>query len=105
MTDEDTVSIPELIATDPVTRPAVVFDRWWLTTLVMQSPSPAGEATVNVTLARCSSADGSLSGETVTLTLDNLFARAQADPTLMAAMAGIVSTVQAVAAERGIVQS
>jgi len=97
--------LPELIATDPVTRPAVTYDRWWVQTLVFQAPSPMAEATANVTLASYSSADGSLSGETATITLDNLMGRIGDDHTLAAAMAGIVQVVQRVAFERGIVQS
>lgn len=97
--------LPELIATDPVTRPAVTYNRWWVQTLVFQAPSPTAEAIANVVLARYSSADGSLSGDTVTLTLDNLLGRITDDYTLASAMAGIVSVVQRVAAERGIVQS
>ena len=102
MSDESLTTIPALIASETVMRPAIVYDRWWVQTLVMQAPSPTSESSANVVLARYASSDGSLSGETVNLTLDNLFMRSVDDPALLAAMAGIVGVVQRIAVGQGI---
>jgi hypothetical protein len=102
--EQEQTILPVLVATDPVTRPAVVYDRWWLQSLIVQAPTPTGEATATVILARYSSADGSLSGETTTITLPDLFGRLGDDYTLASAMAGIVQVVQRIAAEKGLVQ-
>jgi hypothetical protein len=97
------IELPELIAADPISRPAVTYDRYWLQTLVMQAPSPTQKATATVILAPYSQADGSLLGQTVTLAVDDLFARAATDAQLAGAMAALVAAVQRLAADQGIV--
>jgi hypothetical protein len=97
------LDLPELIAAEPTTRPAVTYDRYWLQTLVMRAPAPGQPADANVVLARYSSADGSLSGETVTLTVADLFTRAAGDQQLAAAMAALLEAVKKIAADDGVV--
>ena len=97
------LELPELIAAEPTTRPAVTYDRYWLQTLVMRAPAPGQPADATVVLARYSSADGSLSGETVTLTVSDLFTRAAGDQQLAAAMAALLEAVKKIAADDGVV--
>jgi hypothetical protein len=97
------VELPELIASEPTSRPAVVYDRYWLQTLVMRAPAPGQTADAIVTLAAYSSADGSLSGETVNLTVSDLFAKAAGDQQLADAMVSLMQAVQKIAAADGLV--
>jgi hypothetical protein len=85
-------------------RTTVTYDRYWLQTLVMRAPAPGQPADATVVLARYSSADGSLSGETVTLNVQDLFARAANDEQLAMAMWVILGAVRSVAAADGLVE-
>jgi len=97
------IGLPELIATEPTSRPAVVYDRYWLQTLVVRAPAPNQPADATVILAAYSSADGSLSGETVNLAVSDLFTRAVGDQKLAEAMVSLMQAVQQIAAADGLV--
>jgi hypothetical protein len=97
------IELPELIATEPTSRPAVVYDRYWVQTLVVRAPAPNQPADATVILAAYSSADGSLSGETVNLTVSDLFTRAAGDQKLAEAMVSLMQAVQQIAAADGLV--
>lgn len=98
------LALPELIAAEPTTRPAVTFDRYWLQTLVIRAPSPGLPADATAVLAPYSSADGSLSGESVTINVQDLFARAANDEQLAMAMWVLLGAVRSVAAADGLVE-
>ena len=97
------IGLPELIATEPTSRPAVTYDRYWVQTLVVRAPAPNQPADATVILAAYASADGSLSGETVNLTVSDLFTRAAGDQKLAKAMVSLMQAVQQIAAADGLV--
>lgn len=101
-TDITAPVVPELVVADPKSRPAVTYDRWWVQTVVVRSPGPLEESSASCVLAAYSSEDGSLSGETVQLEVSALRAAAISDPRAAAAMAALVTYIEAVARERGL---
>lgn len=94
---------PVLIVKDPTSRPAVTFDRWWLQTLVVRAPSPTDEANATAVLASYASADGSLSGQTVSVEASSLLAESQTNPLAAAAMAAILRYVESLAKTQGLI--
>lgn len=104
MTNETTPPVvPELVVADPKSRPAVTFDRWWVQSVVVRAPGPLEEMSAACILAAYSSADGSMSGETVQLEVSNLQAASISDPLAAAAMASLVTYIESVARERGLI--
>ena len=97
------LDLPELIAVEPTTRPAVTYDRYWVQTIVVRCPSPAEKAVATAVLARCSSSDGSLSGETVSITVEDLFARAAGNEQIATAMHSLMVAIQQLACAEGLV--
>lgn len=95
--------IPELIAAAPVL--IGPFDRYWLCSLIIQLPEVDGEATVTaafIPYRRDGSVVTSPPIPPVKLTATNLFATAEQDPELLAAIQAIGKTVVKMGVEQGL---
>ena len=100
------MSLPILAATNPTTVPAKVYDKWWISNIIINSPDPNGDAYANVTLAKfATNEDGSatLSNEYTNLEMQGLLSGASSDPELASVIVGLMNYIMKVGQDRGII--
>lgn len=103
MEQTTTPVIPELIAASPLV--IGPFDRYWLSQLIIQLPDIDGEATVTaafIPYRRDGSVVTSPPIPPVKLTAANLFATAEQDPELLAAIQAIGQAVLKMGVAQGL---
>lgn len=102
------MSLPILSASNPTTVPSIVYDKWWITNISINAPSPNLDAHANVTLVKFATLeDGSsiTSNEFATLEITNLLSNAQNDPELASVIGGLMSYINKIGQEKGIIST
>jgi hypothetical protein len=100
------MEIQVLKAQNPLTVPAIVYDRIWVELVEIIAPSPSGDANASVRLRRYAvQEDGSVVTEpdSSLLSIPNIISGSQTDPDLAAAFSAIMAYIAKAGIEQGII--
>jgi hypothetical protein len=91
---------------NPVTKPAVTFDSYWISTLNVMAPHPDKKARAHVSLKAYASTpkeDGTHDSDdkTVNVMIPDLFAAAAGDADLAAALHAVFAAIEKIAKQQG----
>lgn len=98
--------IETIMATQPTTIPSKTYDKWWISSIMIQSPNVNGDANAMVTLTKFRTLeDGTneASNERVNFSVDKLMEKAQTDSNLAAIIEGLMEYIVEAATEKEII--
>jgi hypothetical protein len=98
------MAVPLLMAQDPLTVPATVYDRIWVELIEISAPSPSADATAYVRLRRFGIRDGEVVTDPESFRVEVPDILASSDPDLAAAVSAIMTYIAKIGSERGIIK-
>jgi hypothetical protein len=96
--------IETIVASEPTSIPAKVYDKWWVSNIGIHAPNVNGDANAMVTLTKFRDLpDGTkeASDERVNFRIEKILEKAQTDANLAAVVESLMSYVVAKATELG----
>lgn len=101
------MTLPILLAAEPSSVPAKVYDKLWIEEVVIAAPDPNGDALARVRVRKFCITDGTAELEPtpgIWLEVTNVLAGASADPDLAAVVDSLMAYVGKIGAEHGVVR-
>lgn len=98
--------VETMIAANPLSVPAKVYDRMWVEELIVSAPRPGEDATARVKLRRFTVVDGRAELEPAGgewLVIDDILAKSDADSDLGHAVASLMACIAKAGREAGVV--